>query len=359
MPTDTHALIETITALSHQFGTDDYVRGGGGNTSAKDENTLWVKPSGTTLGDLTPDSFVAMSREKLTELYAVEAPDEAHAREALVKEYMEAAVLPASSGRASVEAPLHSALSARYVVHTHPYIVNGLTCAEQGRAICQTLFPDALWLDFIDPGFTLCVEVRKQIQAFLAQHGREPEVIFLKSHGVFVAGDSAEKVQSLYETIFDVLKAAYAKDDISLTLPVDPTPNEAEAMKSQIRAAMPDSEKDVCVAVSGMFDYADGPISPDHIVYEKSYPLVGEPTTESIAAYQKKYGYTPWIIVWKDAVFGLGVSEKRAGLALEMAQDGALLKQLAPAFGGLSFMTERARLFIENWEVESYRNKQI
>jgi hypothetical protein len=42
-----------------------------------------------------------------------------------------------------------------------------------------------------------------------------------------------------------------------------------------------------------------------------------------------------------------------------MAQDGALIKQLAQAFGGVEYMTERARLFIENWEVESYHSKQI
>jgi rhamnose utilization protein RhaD (predicted bifunctional aldolase and dehydrogenase) len=50
---------------------------------------------------------------------------------------------------------------------------------------------------------------------------------------------------------------------------------------------------------------------------------------------------------------------KQASLALELAKDGALVCQLAKAFGGIQFMTDRARLFIENWEVESYRQKQV
>ena len=70
------SLLRVITALSHEFGTVDYVRGGGGNTSAKDADTLWVKPSGTTLAGLFPDMFVTMDREKLTELYAIETPKE-------------------------------------------------------------------------------------------------------------------------------------------------------------------------------------------------------------------------------------------------------------------------------------------
>ena len=53
--------LETIVELSHEFGADDYVKGGGGNTSVKNGTTLWVKPSGTTLGGLTTETFVAMN----------------------------------------------------------------------------------------------------------------------------------------------------------------------------------------------------------------------------------------------------------------------------------------------------------
>ena len=152
-------ILDIITALSHEFGTDRYVRGGGGNTSCKDESTLWVKPSGTTLAGLAPDKFVALDRA---------IPSE---REALVKEVMGNAILPETPGRASVEAPLHDSLSARYVVHTHPYIVNGMTCAKNGKAVCAELFPDALWLDYIDPGYTLCMEVRKEIPDWAVRCG--------------------------------------------------------------------------------------------------------------------------------------------------------------------------------------------
>ena len=34
--------LKTIVELSHEFGTPDYVKGGGGNTSVKDETTLWA-----------------------------------------------------------------------------------------------------------------------------------------------------------------------------------------------------------------------------------------------------------------------------------------------------------------------------
>jgi hypothetical protein len=46
-------------------------------------------------------------------------------------------------------------------------------------------------------------------------------------------------------------------------------------------------------------------------------------------------------------------------LALELAIDGAMIMHYARAFGGIQFMSDRARAFIENWEVESYRKKQM
>jgi rhamnose utilization protein RhaD (predicted bifunctional aldolase and dehydrogenase) len=357
MTEESQGLLEAITELSHEFGTTDYVRGGGGNTSAKNDTTLWVKPSGTTLGALTPETFVAMSRARLAELYDVQAPRDANAREALVKQYMENAVLPDSSGRASVEAPLHSTLSARYVVHTHPALVNGMTCARDGKAACRALFPEALWLDFIDPGFTLCIKVRQEILQYSQTHGREPELIFLKNHGVFVAGDSPEAIRSLYAHMFETLQTEYDKAGLCREVTVASCA-EPESVAQVLRSDL-GWGPDVHLAVSGLFQTPQGPISPDHIVYAKSFPLMGCPTREAIQQYRAQYGYAPVLLQTDRAVVATGTSDLRAHLALEMAIDGAEVTQLAQAFGGIEYMTDRARLFIENWEVESYRSKQL
>ena len=115
----------------------------------------------------------------------------------------------------------------------------------------------------------------------------------------------------------------------------------------------------LCITPGGSFDFATGPISPDHIVYSKSYPFVGEPTVEGITDFKRKHGYLPQVIVFNNAVFGVAATMNKAVLALELAQDGALVEKLAGAFGGIEYLTDQAREFIENWEVESYRQKQI
>lgn len=346
--------LKTIVELSHEFGGIDYVKGGGGNTSVKNETTLWVKPSGTTLGGLTEKTFVQMNRAKINELYAVETPKESAAREELVKNMMAASV-ENTAGRPSVEAPLHNVFNAKFVVHTHPCAVNGLTCAKNGKAVCKAMFPDALWVEYIDPGYTLCMEVRKRIQAYQAEHGHEPALLVLKNHGIFIAADTAEEIRALYRRVMTALDAAYKKAGIFQTLEIAAAPADpaTEAKIKEIFGA-----DAAFIASSGMFAVAPGPITPDHLVYAKAFPFAGTLSAEAAARYKAERGYVPKVVVAGRRVYGIGTSQKNADLALELAQDGAQVIQLAEAFGGIEYMTDAAREFIENWEVESYRQQQ-
>jgi rhamnose utilization protein RhaD (predicted bifunctional aldolase and dehydrogenase) len=352
-------MLETITSLSHEFGTPDYVKGGGGNTSAKDEKTLWVKPSGTTLSGLTPQTFVALDRARLRELFEVETPAEPSAREALVKDMMARALCPGSAGRASVEAPLHESFSARYVVHTHPCFVSGLVCSNKAEAACRELFPEALWVEYVDPGYTLCAHVRQAIPRYVEEKGREPGIVFLQNHGVFVAGDTPEEVRERYARIMGRLGQVYREAGIATTLEIGPAPTDLMVADIAVRLReVMGGELAAHVVGSGVFAAADGPISPDHIVYSKAWLHFGMPTDESLEEFQNAHGYQPRVIVNGRGVFGVGASATAARLALELAQDGALVQQLAQAFGGLHNLDKRASDFIENWEVEAYRRQQ-
>jgi len=353
-------LLADAVALSHEFGTIEYVRGGGGNSSAKNEDTLWVKPSGTTLGDLTAEAFVALNRAKIEALYETETPAESTAREALVKEIMSQAIMPGATGRPSVEAPLHNSFQGTFVVHVHPAVVNGMTCAEDGEAICRRLFPDAMWIEYIDPGYTLCMVVRKRIEAWREVHGgQDPELVIMKNHGIFVAADTADGIRALYGRVMSALRDEYVKAGISEDLLVGGEPPDAAVVEAVGGVMAEATGEPICVIGGGTFDVATGPLTPDHIVYHKSYPLQGEATVENVRAFMDAHGYWPRVIDTGEAVYGCGTSKKAAVLALELALDGAIIVQLAEAFGGVEYMTDAARDFIDNWEVEAYRRKQM
>jgi rhamnose utilization protein RhaD (predicted bifunctional aldolase and dehydrogenase) len=350
-------MLREITALSHTFGTPDFVKGGGGNTSCKTADTVWVKPSGTTLSTLAPETFGPMDRARLRRLYDLEIPADKHAREALVKDVMAKAVLPGVTARPSVEAPLHEMLSPRFVVHTHAVLVNGMTCARDGASVCRRLFPNALWVPYIDPGFTLCVDVHRRLKEYQARHGQEPRILILENHGIFVCGDTPDEIARLYRSVLDPLARAYADAAIPTELRYGrPTLADEDVVLIGLLREMLGDAAAACVT-SAPFAIAEGPLNPDHIVYAKAFPYTGPLTAEGLAAFRKRRGYAPRVISTPAAIYGIGPTTKVAQLALDLTVDSGLIQQLAAAFGGVQYLTDAAREFIENWEVEAYRAK--
>ncbi len=353
-------LLQTISILSRYFAQSQFVKGGGGNTSCKDGTHLWVKASGTSLAEIHPNNLVKMNRSKLCELYNTVTPADPAAREALVKKIMTGAVCTDGPGRASVEAPLHNCFSATYVVHTHPPLVNGLCCSKSGAEVVAKLFPDALWVEYIDPGYTLCMEVRQRIQKYIQSYGREPSVLFLQNHGIFVAGNSAAEISTLYEHVFSSLKHAYQDHHLHDVLPEAVADFACQEEHRTISAAFQAILGDIpFIKVCGFFPVPKAPLTPDHIVYMKSFAMLELPTASTLTAFKSTHGYLPKIIATVNGIYAVDANARRAELAMELCQDASLILQLAEAFGGVQYMNDQSRLFIENWEVEAYRQKLI
>ncbi len=354
--------LREIAELSNDYGADsDYVLAGGGNTSYKDEKFLYVKPSGVSLAKITEKDFVKMERAVVRECFGWSEFADATEREERVKSLMAYAVAPGSSGRPSVEAPLHELMEFKFVVHLHPAAVNGMTCAAGGKKACAELFPEALWVDYVDPGFTLAKFVYQANCAYREQHGKAPAVIFLQNHGVFVGSDSAEGIRRHYDHIMTVLRADYDRKGIAMNVAAEAGPDLTlvEGLAPQLRGWLAEAGGVVTVRSAAPFKVAAGPLTPDHIVYAKSFALCGETVSaESIAAFVQSKGYKPKVVaVPGKAVFAAGKNAGGAQTTLALALDAALVEQLTAAFGGVHYLDEAHRRFIENWEVESYRSK--
>jgi NAD(P)-dependent dehydrogenase (short-subunit alcohol dehydrogenase family)/rhamnose utilization protein RhaD (predicted bifunctional aldolase and dehydrogenase) len=353
-------LLTAIAEASRRYGLDpQYVFGGGGNTSCKTSETLYIKPSGVSLATMEPTDFVPMNRAAITELFGMEAPDTWQAREALVKDAMLAAVTDGSGRRPSVESPLHDIIPYTYVVHTHSTLINGLTCALNGEAEAKRLFPDALWVPYIDPGYTLAVEMKKVLDACLSDRGEVPKVILLESHGIFVAADTIAEIDEIYETMIAAVVAEYEAKGISMQLAT--TEPNAETVREQaprLRQLLSDGGFRKHVAAGAGFTVTAGPPTPDHVVYAKSVGYSGEFSAEGLAAFREQNGYLPTILTAADGtVFASNDDYAGTKLSLEAAENAALVVQLTAAFGGPRYLEGREREFIEQWEVESYRKK--
>ncbi len=356
--------LTVLTRLSRRFGGDDnYVLAGGGNTSYKDDKFLHVKPSGVFMADISEKDFVKLDRAKIEKVFEIDHSDDPTAREDNVKRVMAFSVAPGGEGRPSVEAPLHHSISYKYVVHLHPARVNGMTCGRNGKTICENLFPDSLWMDFIDPGYALCVKVRQEIVKFERCRGYCPKVIFMKNHGVFVGADTSAEIEDIYSHVMGTLEVFYEKSGVPTSLLKGPA-DKACVMElaPMLRSLLSEGAHRRTIVSEAPFKVAPGPLSPDHIVYAGSFALECQNPADigkKLAEFRAEKGRDPIVIsIPGKAVLVSRGTYKNAMTSLELAIDAALVLQLTKAFGGPVYLSEKARKFIENWEVESYRKKK-
>ena len=179
--------LEQLVKLSRFFGNDsEMVIAGGGNTSVKCGARLWVKGSGTSLGQITPEGFVEMDRPKLDNLLQQKLSTDRSEREAQFKSYVMAArISPEKGQRPSVEAVLHNLMPRKFVVHTHCTAVNAFTCCVKGEEwLRKTLGDDFVYIPGVDPGFALAQTLRDALDAYSKKTGRDcPRAVVMQNHG--------------------------------------------------------------------------------------------------------------------------------------------------------------------------------
>ena len=140
-------IIELI-AVSRYYGRDSrYVIAGGGNTSFKTNEKLWVKASGSALATIDEEGFAVLDREKLKCISEKEYSNDSSEREEQVKNDLAAATLTKGK-RPSVETSMHNIINYAYVVHLHPTLVNALMCAQNAVEELKKLFGEqALFIE--------------------------------------------------------------------------------------------------------------------------------------------------------------------------------------------------------------------
>lgn len=360
--------IEQLVVISRKYGADSrYVIAGGGNTSFKTADKLWVKASGHALATIGEDGFAVLDRSKLapmgTKVYSADVAE----REAQVKEDLASANLT-KDRRPSVETSLHDCIDYAFVVHLHPTLVNGLMCSANAANVCDELFPEALYIEYTDPGYTLFKKVYDRLQAWKAAKGSQPQVIFLQNHGVFVGADTPQEIEAIYDGIIGRLEGR-VKALPEGESPVCDCVTEVLPVIRQVLSRGGRGLKTLQVTSNALTDWAlenpglvKVPFTPDIIVYCKSEYLVLEAdVTEAekqIEAYVERRGHTPKVLLVKGiGLIAVGDHAKNAGIITEVFLDAIKVAWYAASFGGAHGMEPSWIRFIDTWEVENYRRK--
>jgi rhamnose utilization protein RhaD (predicted bifunctional aldolase and dehydrogenase)/NAD(P)-dependent dehydrogenase (short-subunit alcohol dehydrogenase family) len=382
--------LETLVKLSRFYGSDpDFVLAGGGNTSVKIGDRLHVKGSGHALATIPPEGFVEMDRKQLEALLNSNLSEGRMEREAEFKAATLAArVYPEKGQRPSVEALLHHLMPGQFVVHTHSTLVNMITCCVRGPELAQELAADVVWIPEVDPGYILSQVLRKSLEDYQRSTGKKcPRAVLMQNHGLVISGETPEEIRGHTDWLVETLrrKLAAAGDEPSfgptssleaaaarqLVLTIGPALRGLLATGENLKAVTFSDAPEVMEFVGGSEGRVvatTGPMTPDQIVYCKSFPLWIEPSAKATAAdlvaqlrqaiqdHTQKTGSAPHVILVKGlGMFAAGDDFSGADTVRLVYTDAIKVMAGARRLGGVRYMEPGMRKFIEEWEVESYR----
>ncbi|HYQ57485.1 MAG TPA: SDR family NAD(P)-dependent oxidoreductase [Draconibacterium sp.] len=369
--------LENLIKISQFYGKNpEMVIAGGGNTSYKNDENIWVKASGHALATITEDGFAKLDRKKLGVISEKSYSTDSFERERQIKDdLMEATIT--KDRRPSVETSMHDVIDYAYVVHLHPTKVNGLMCGNEVEKYLDELFGDqVVYIPYIDPGYVLFKEVEKQLSKFKKEKGKAAQIIFLQNHGIFVAADSIDEIETIYNDVFAKLNGALNEDLPEETLPIRDdiaefvpairmmvSEEEIKTLKLRNNAVIAQFTKDAAA-----FEKVAKPFTPDLIVYCKSKYVFIDNTEnvedllkeakEKIEAFISANGFAPKVILLKGiGLLAVGDHAAQCDTILDVYEDAMKISAYSESFGGQHFMTPEQIAFIDTWEVENYRRK--
>ncbi len=374
--------LDNLVAVSREFGSDPkWVVAGGGNTSLKIDDVLYVKASGYPLATIGEDGFARMDRNKLATIWDADYPsgDERESvaeRERLVLADMMASRLPGEERRPSVETMLHDLLPWPLVVHIHPTLVNGLTCGTRGPEMAAEIFGNTQeWIPVCDPGYVLAKNIKLALGRRSERGEEAPAYIFLANHGVFVGGEDADEIREKYRLLHTVLEDRLIRRPGPMPQSA-PLPSDESAWR-ETASGIFGSETQLTYVSGGELDrYLESPdtaepltinLTPDHIVYSGPGALYLESGSAddwaaAVDTYKEERGKPPNITLINNGESTKGAlvaaaGEKALANAVLLLEDALAVCAYSESFGGPLGMEEPFVRFIVNWEVENYRSK--
>lgn len=372
--------LKKLIEVSRYYGQKkEYVIAGGGNTSYKNEKYLWIKASGVNLGNINEKGFCVLDRAKLNDIPNHQFSANPIKREEEVKNaLLNSRTDPSTGLRPSVETSLHNLFDFSFVVHTHSTLVNGLMCSNQAAEKTLEIFgKEVLYIPYTDPGYILFIAIDEEIKKYKTKFNKEPQIVMLQNHGIFVAANSIDEINGIYAKIKSQLKNAFGIFPEGKEIAISERMTE---ILPAVRMLLSIEKLKVASAINSswitkfIFDktsFKNGlekPFNPDQMVYCMSEYLFIENnnSTETIikeaetkiADFKTRKGTVPKIIFIQNE--GVIVSEDSAvsvSYLKDMVNDFCQIATLSENFGGAHPLTSEQAAFIENWEVENYRKK--
>lgn len=366
--------------VSRLLGADSFLTlHGGGNTSVKDEELIYVKASGFDLATITSSGFSPLHRTNLQEMLKQDSLSDTD-----MVEGFRCALIDATSASPSIEALLHNLLPFDAVLHSHADAIVTLTNTVLGLELPRQVFgSQVLYLPYCKPGF----ELAKQVEALWRAEGTSETVgIVLAHHGLFTFANDVRVAHRRHLELV-ALAAEYIERETRVLFRED----EEQEHSSSVENHFPElvALSDACTQVTHAptvvlavtsptimeFLRRDdlervtrvGPASLEHVIRTKRTPLLGSDVNSYADSYRDYFRrlsmkadveltmLTPEPRVILHERLGLvstGKTVRDALIAQDIYRHTMRIIEAAEMLGGYRTISEADAFDIEYWELE-------
>jgi len=268
---------------SRLLGSDqDLVLHGGGNTSIKIGEYLYVKGSGWDLASIEKEGFPAVELSVLKKMATL-----AHLSDTDMVAGQKEAMKDKSYPNPSVEAILHAIIPFDTVDHTHADAIVTISNTLHGKELLQKIYgKNMLIIDYVMPGFILAQKIYEETKVI---DWDSLDGIILLNHGIFTFDNDPKKSYDKmihYVTMAEEFLAKEAPLDIpQIKLP--PLGEDDLAHFSSLLSPLRGCEVfGTCIKSDEANYFASlpnlnslihrGPLTPEHVIRTKAFAFVVE-----------------------------------------------------------------------------------
>ncbi len=366
---------------SNIIGEDEnLVLHGGGNTSVKIGDYLYVKGSGWDLSSIKKEGFAAVRLDTLQEMAKLQSLKDSE----MVKRQKEA-MKDKNAPNPSIEAILHAIIPFKFVDHTHADAVVTISNSLNGRNLIKELYKDDfLIIDYVMPGFILAKEIYEKTKNI---DWNKIEGIILLNHGVFTFDNDAKKS---YEKMLNIVNKAeeFLQKEASLQIEdIETKPISKEEMEllgkeiSKLRGERVESvvldskEAKYFASLKNVEEIVkNGVLTPEHVIRIKPFPLIIqndikqdiENFAKEYEKYFKKFAKDEimldpaprWGIYKNRAVLIFPKDEKEKKILKDIISHTIKAMLRAEKLGGWKSLNQKDLFDMEYWELEQAKLKK-
>ncbi|MEA3455673.1 MAG: class II aldolase/adducin family protein [Campylobacterota bacterium] len=362
---------------SRLLGSDqDLVLHGGGNTSVKIDDILYVKGSGWDLGSIEKEGFSPARMDDLLALLKNETLSDSD-----MVRYQKEALTDKSAPNPSVEAILHALIPYKFVDHTHADAIVTISNTVNGEKLIEEIYGENyLIIPYVMPGFILAKVIDEMTQGV---DWESLEGIILHNHGVFTFDNDAKN--SYDKMIATVSKAEeYLEENASLSITDAKSEDlyDLERLKEMLSEAkgydvlLRLNRSPLAQQFASKGDetlYQKGVLTPEHIIRTKRFPAVFDKDyAEDLADYIKNYeeyfarhttdeimlNPAPnWAIIRGVGTLSIGKNEKEAMIIEDITSHTMKAILQGEKLGGYRSINEADSFAMEYWELEQMKLK--